>query len=333
MIAISHPVIGMRDARRSYDIGAINAEQLKRIFQERGYTEKDADNLVEFSRKLKERRFSTGATARLYRDGGLNYKQAKDLLIEEGASVAEAEAAIGKAVVQAKARIRVNCQRALKKRYFMLEFTNAEAQAELMGIGMDRNQAEMTVDAWQCELDSQGKQLSISQLCESLYFKIIDEAEMDQRLKRLKLDEPSRAIILNQCLIKNVKKEQKEEEAIKNKADRLSRYQERAARARARAARAKEKTLANAAVRIAKKMKVEVDVASDLINEAIKDLKADKDWSDAELVLAIDKASMLVNEANVPSLLFNAREILQGLLELFPEANNPVLEEPVAPAP
>ena len=149
----------------------------------------------------------------------------------------------------------------------------------------------------------------------------------------MKLDEPSRAIILNQCLIKNVKKEQKEEEAIKNKADRLSRYQERAARARARAARAKEKTLANAAVRIAKKMKVEVDVASDLINEAIKDLKADKDWSDAELVLAIDKASMLVNEANVPSLLFNAREILQGLLELFPEANNPVLEEPVAPAP
>ena len=333
MIAISHPVIGMRDARRSYDIGAINAEQLKRIFQERGYTEKDSDNLVEFSRKLKERRFSTGATARLYRDGGLNYKQAKDLLISEGASTAEAEAAIGKAVVLSKARNRVACQRALKKRFFMLEFTNAEAQSELMQIGMDRNQAELTVETWQCELDSQGKQLSISQLCDALHYGIIEPDEMDTRLERLKLDGRRKEIILNQCMIKNEKRKIKEEEAIKNKADRLSRYQERAARARARAARAKEKTLANAAVRISKKMKVEVDVASDLINEAIKDLKADKDWSDAELVLAIDKASMLVNEANVPSLLFNAREILQGLLELFPEANNPVLEEPVAPAP
>ena len=331
MIAISHPVIGMRDARRSYDIGAIDTEQLKRIFQERGYTEKDSDNLVEFARKLKERRFSTGATARLYRDGGLNYKQAKDLLITEGASVAEAEQAITKAVVLAKARNRVLCQRSLKKRYFMLEFTNPEAQSELMQIGMDRNQAEMTVEAWQCELDSQGKQLSISQLCDALYYSIIDEVEMEKRLKRLKLDEHSRQIILSQCLIKNIKKEDKEKEAIERKAQSLGRYQERAARARARAARSKEKTLANAAVRISKKMKVEVDVASDLINEAIKDLRAEKDWSDAELVLAIDKASMLINEANVPSLLFNAREILQGLLELFPEADDPVLIEPVAP--
>ena len=213
----------------------------------------------------------------------------------------------------------------------MLEFTNPEAQSELMQIGMDRNQAEMTVEAWQCELDSQGKQLSISQLCDALYYSIIDEVEMEKRLKRLKLDEHSRQIILSQCLIKNIKKEDKEKEAIERKAQSLGRYQERAARARARAARSKEKTLANAAVRISKKMKVEVDVASDLINEAIKDLRAEKDWSDAELVLAIDKASMLINEANVPSLLFNAREILQGLLELFPEADDPVLIEPVAP--
>ena len=324
---ISFNPLTRRDAVRGYGTGSLDDEQFSFAMGQLGYNDKNTELLVKIYKKRKEESAWNEKPSRLYTRGGINFAELSRQLTLLGYTESEIKGAKEFAIATIKANTQIVCNKALSKDYLIGGLSDEELYAGLVANGLDDDQAKIIAEAVKCEKRAKPKELGASALCRLADDGVIEYQQMLTRLMNLGYTQLDATALVESCELKRTKRETKQSDAAKKKADRDAMNQTKLQRAKIRAQLAREKRIASAAVRIVKYTKgaVDVDTAGDWITAVMLKLRGGP-YSVDEVIMAVEKSSMIkTSEQDVFTA--NVEQILLEIAELF----GPDEEEPVEP--
>ena len=324
---ISFNPLTRRDAVRGYGTGSLDDEQFAFAMGQLGYNDKNTELLVKIYKKRKEESAWNEKPTRLYTRGGINFAELSRQLTLLGYTESEIKGAKDFSIATIKANTQIICNKSLSKDYLIGGLTDEELYAGLVSNGLDDDQAKIIAEAVACEKRAKPKELGASALCRLADDGVIEYEQMRTRLMNLGYTQLDATALVESCELKRTKREQKQSDAAKKKADRDAMNQTKLQRAKIRAQLAREKRIASAAVRIVKQTKgaIDVDTAGDWITAVMLKLRGGP-YSVDEVIMAVEKSSMIkTSEQEVFT--DNVEQILLEIAELFA----PEEEEPVEP--
>ena len=116
MLAISRPPLTRTDVRRAYEIDAMSPEEVYEAFRDLGYSDENANVLLRFATKQKERgnvrkkgRILPSRIAIMYEQFAITKGEAIDLLKQAGLSQEDATEPVNIADVKIKANTKQKC--------------------------------------------------------------------------------------------------------------------------------------------------------------------------------------------------------------------------------
>jgi len=137
-------------------------------------------------------------------------------VMRERALLAVATLAIDLAKREIAAKSQAACVKATRVRVLAAEISGPTAEADLIGFGLDQDQAELLVRGWTCERAAKEKRPSVGQLCEWRQQGQIDDLAYVSSLQNLGYDLDEAQRIATSCGIKlnqRLFREQKQREA------------------------------------------------------------------------------------------------------------------------
>lgn len=196
LLEISFRPLTRVDTRRAFEIGAIDKAKVLKNYKELGYTDEAADDLTEFAVQQRDRKFLRHKAVRLFAHGEITGEDFAEWMKSDGASEDALHKAIDRSRLLARQHQLSECIKALRKRFFEGDLTDAETRVELIDLGHTHNKAEELLKEWQCTKSSRGKQASLTQLCNWYENGTIDAPEYQRRLLNLgwKADDADRII-------------------------------------------------------------------------------------------------------------------------------------------
>jgi hypothetical protein len=266
-IAISYAPLTRIDARRAYEIGALDKTGLKEAYLNLGYSPESADTLVDFNAKNVNRGFMRRPEVTQLAKGEISDADFEEALKAWGAQDEAISLARSRASVVRRVDANKRCIGAYHKRFLRGDFDASRAIALVQGRGQTLAAATEIVGGWECERDALGKEFTFGQLNQLYEAGIIDEVEYVQRAVRLHYDQDEAVKLLRLTQRKLGIK------ATKFQADQLQKQekeQQRLAKALMQQANRDESQRAKAAASIAKARSVGVLREKRILAAAVK---------------------------------------------------------------
>ena len=192
MVSIGYAPITRTDAVRAYQIGAFDESRLKSAFLDVGYSPASADDLVEFHRQDKARRranvtgtWSMRKITTYFKRGFLSRDKAAELMRPLTADGAEVERVLSSAEEEMAADTRAAAVKGVRRGLMSGEHSDKQAQALLLGFGVDATSAARLVTTWVMERDTRYKRISAAEAQKMFRNGLIGAEELRQRLINL----------------------------------------------------------------------------------------------------------------------------------------------------
>lgn len=201
-INASERLLTRREARNAFFSGVISEADLFENFRRRGFGDKNATALSEFTKQEGRRRWRTHRWVKSYVAGAINKADAISYLMDEGAPLEFAEDAILMSRRDVDAESRQDCTKSTRTRLLRGEVDEAGAVDSLQGFGLDLDQANNLVQGWVCERLAKEKIPTVSQLCDWKHNDLITDQQYLSSLSNLGWDDEEVDNLATQCKIK-----------------------------------------------------------------------------------------------------------------------------------
>lgn len=243
-IAISYSPLTRIDARRAYEIGALDQNGLKEAYLNLGYDPGTADTLVNFNVLNSQRTILRNPSIRQYADGQLTAAEMYDLLRQGGARDADLPAALDRGAVLLRVSRRKRCIAAIRKRYLLAEITRVDAETMLQQQGLDQTQVTEIAAGMECERSARGKVLTGQQILGLYRDGIIFASDAFDRLMTIGYDEDEASLLVRQMAqriqikiqqdeLRQLKQQQRDAQKLKNAIDKANKQQQTLAKQQA----------------------------------------------------------------------------------------------------
>lgn len=335
-VGASFRILTRVDVRRAFNIGAINRDEVKEVYQQSGYSPADAERLTAFAERLRDRGLPREWETKAYARDIMSRNDAANGLIRKGFPRPSVERALDRVDLERDADHRDICKRALRRRFILQDIDAIKYRNELIVLGMPAEAADRNVESAKCELAARGRELTGSQLCKMMRQNIIGPMDAHKRLVKLGFSRDEAAAQVVSCQLdiadaerKRLEKELREQEAAERRRQKalekaqkeLERQQKQAERAREAAERKqnqREKLLMQIASRLSAVRDMPIDEAWPLVNTERRRLQRDYVFNPDELLQVLDQAARQAKEE--PSLAYpelvtffaDERTVLEG---------------------
>jgi len=188
LLAISYSPLTRVDLRRIYTLGLIDDKELKARLMEIGYTEKDAELLMEFYRNLKAeeaREWTKSEIRNLLYYGLINDTEAKIMLERLGYEEEDAKLLIDLWKAKITEKDMRETQRYIRDAYALGQITRAEAEAQLKACGLSEEVIKVVLDKEEKRRMSSQRLPSASTIVKWLKLGIITKDVAYRLLKRI----------------------------------------------------------------------------------------------------------------------------------------------------
>lgn len=234
-IATSFKPLTRVDARRAFEIGAIDEPALEKAYLDQGYSDENAKTLVDFNKRNKSLKAQREKWTKLYKQGAVNRATAEARLTALGYDAQAITDALDSALAEARAESRLLCIKGIKRRMLTGEFDAIGAQAELAAQGVDPDQAGAISSGWACERAAKGKQASAAILSQWHELGLIDLGQMVERLERIGYSREDAVMVAAGILNRIDQRQTKATEAAARRAEQIKAAEERKLERSARA--------------------------------------------------------------------------------------------------
>lgn len=249
LINSTYRLLSRVDARRAYETGAIDDEQLRILFTKLGYEESAIDALLRWARINKINVVLNRPEVKLFRDGLYDEAKVRAVLAETKLSDAEISHVIELASLQQRKQYMSRCVNAIRERYLTGELSRLQARIALEDFGLSPLATINTMDAFDCERTASGRQPPTSMLCQWLGDGSITPQELIDRLVKIGWSQDDAFRILGNCTRGIAQKTAREAERL---AKEQQRAEEKAQRERQAEERQRERARQNAAKQLQK---------------------------------------------------------------------------------
>ena len=188
LLAISYLPLTRVDLRRIYALGLIDDKELKARLMEIGYTEKDAELLMEFYHNLRAeeaREWTKSEIRNLFYYGLINDTEAKVMLERLGYSEEDAKLLIDLWKAKITEKDMRETQRYIRDAYALGQITRAEAEAQLKECGLSEEVIKVVLDKEEKRRMSSQRLPSASTIVKWLKLGIITKDVAYRLLKRI----------------------------------------------------------------------------------------------------------------------------------------------------
>lgn len=199
LLAVSFRPLRLVDTAKAFKQGTIDQEEVRKVYQAIGYSDDDADILVAFQGRDKLDTFARGPWGKRFLAGGINGAQLAQEMTRVGFGQAEQATIRGQLLELLEANRKAKCAGNIRRRQMRGELDKATAQAELLGIGLDGDQAVLLTEAWACERATRGKEFSGAQLCKLYSDGVITGPEFVRRLEAVGWQRDDAVKLYEQC--------------------------------------------------------------------------------------------------------------------------------------
>lgn len=226
-LAVSFRPLTRIDTKRAYEIGALDETGMKNSYLDQGYDERNADNLVKFSRKALLLKFSRGPQANGYIKGEYGKNQLTVLLRHEGVKddmLPEIYKIVGDKRKIHKLKV---CVKNIKRRFILGELKIEDAQFQLGRFGVEAGDVDDFLDIWLCERKTGTKNVSASVLCKWFSRAFIDAVEFAGRLENVGFKREDANFIVQDCISKLDEERKMREQKLLDQREREERRRRR----------------------------------------------------------------------------------------------------------
>jgi len=192
LLAISYSPLTRVDLRRIYALGLIDDKELKARLMEIGYTEKDAELLMEFYHNLRAeeaREWTKSEIRNLLYYGLINDTEAKIMLERLGYEEEDAKLLIDLWKAKITEKDMRETQRYIRDAYALGQITRAEAEAQLRACGLSEEVIKVVLDKEEKRRMSSQRLPSASTIVKWLKLGIITKDIAYRLLKRINVAE------------------------------------------------------------------------------------------------------------------------------------------------
>jgi hypothetical protein len=185
LLETSFSPLRLVDVRRAFFDGSIGLPEVRQSYEDRGYSDTNADILTRHLLKQKILSLQNHRAVKAYSAGMINSAELTVELSEVGYDKAQIQYAVDLARHKMSQAKRKACSQGVKKRLMRGEFDSQHAREQLISLGLDVDQAAWLADGWACERSSRGKEFSAAQLCKMYDRGLLSGPEMIGRLERV----------------------------------------------------------------------------------------------------------------------------------------------------
>lgn len=206
VLSVSYQPITRTDATRAYEIGSFTEEQLRWNFIFNGYTDADAQLLVDYYKQQKQRRMAnaTGALTirkvlQLFRDGALTDVEADNVLKPLMPNEADRARLMNDTLFEYDKETKRTLIKGIRRAFIFGEHSRDIASLMLADIGVPNLTAVRLLDRWQADMLGRLKEPTVRMLCSWYNHGIITIGDYHARLLRLGYDAQDAARIVAVC--------------------------------------------------------------------------------------------------------------------------------------
>jgi hypothetical protein len=229
------------DARRAYEVGALDLDGLRRSYRDLGYDDKRARTLVDFAKitsgPVRAKRAGNASAPEVlgwYRDGMIDREAASTYLRIAGIKADNISTTLDTEDARRTIRLRKQEVAALRKRYMQGEYSPSQAMGALRLADVPVDSVEMILSSWEHILATKYKAPTVAMLCRWWQDGLITMDEYLRRVGNLGYDYIDAGRIAASCrkrleekLEAEVEKLQKEAEKRAAKVEQEKRRRER----------------------------------------------------------------------------------------------------------
>lgn len=198
-VSISYRPLTRIDARRAYENGALDDQGLIEAYLNLGYSQENAETLLEFNKRQRLLKFLRSPHIKQYATGELNGAQLDELLDTEGAPPDVIQSCHDQARVVMDSLRRSRCLKALRLRLLRGDLDPADTRQSLQSQGLDPDQIEFILAGWLCELDSRGKAIPAGELCTMFAQGALTVPDLVERLQRIGYSYDDAVLMARRC--------------------------------------------------------------------------------------------------------------------------------------
>jgi hypothetical protein len=184
LLEVSFRPLRLVDTRRAYFQGSIDRQEVRRVYQATGYSDRDAEILTRFQGREKVDAFIRGPWGKKYLLGAVSGQQLQRKAIAQGFTGEEMVYIRDGLVELLEAQRKAKCTGNIRRRQLRGELDKISAATELQNLGLDGDQAIQLAETWACEKATRGKEFQGSQLCKLYAEGLIDGPEFVRRLEK-----------------------------------------------------------------------------------------------------------------------------------------------------
>jgi hypothetical protein len=182
VLALSFAPLTRTDAKRAYEIGAIDRSELLQSFYDGGYSDENAERLAKFADKQLQLKYYRHPMVSQYAAGYVAESELTDSLTFEGAKPEQIEAAKKRAITLATINSRKACTKSLKRQFFIGDIDQMDLTSKLTQLGVSDDVAGRITAGWVCERSARGKTIPAMRLAKLFREGIITDAKYVKNL-------------------------------------------------------------------------------------------------------------------------------------------------------
>ena len=186
LAAISYNVMTRTDARRAYEIGAIDENRLYAILLDEGSAPQDARALVAFYKQNYILAFTRKPVANQWVSQGYSQALLSRALQEQGLRPELVPDVLGRLQTRRAIYVQQKCLAQWKKDFIRRLYVPDEIRPKLMQAGLNFAEANDLINAWTCESAAAHRQARAAELGNEYVTGVITEAQYRQSLTELK---------------------------------------------------------------------------------------------------------------------------------------------------
>ncbi len=184
-LSISFRPLTRVDAKRAFDIGALDQSDLRSAFIDLGYSDSNADTLTRFTYYDKINREKSGKYTGLYVRGEIDITAFRAYLVNRGFDQFGQDQVVQFAKEQIEGKRRSRCIASYKTRFMKGEYDASAATGLLVMLPMDAGDASHIVGGWECEFAASDHHDTARRTIGWYKAGLITEIELRRRLTHL----------------------------------------------------------------------------------------------------------------------------------------------------
>lgn len=197
--AISYRPLTRIDARRAYEIGALSDEELIEAYRNLGYSEENAQTLLQYNKVQAVLKFARSPVVKEYASGDITEEDLRNVLTANGARPEAIDYSILAAQLTMEKSRRHRCLTAYRRRFLLGDLDDAATEDALRSQGLDQKQIENLVAGWQCEKSARGKAIPAGELCGLYEQGAITVSDLTSRLQKIGYNYDDSVLLARRC--------------------------------------------------------------------------------------------------------------------------------------